>query len=111
MSTQCASARSKRGLAYVEQGQAGAEPTTTSRRGGPRVDDEGRVREGGRKGKCGGGGVGGGGEVKVTTMTLHLPQCEGEQTHLRSLDDRRNIGHGMAVAVAMAIPLSYSYFD
>lgn len=115
MSTQCASARSKHGLAYVEQGQAGAEPTTTSRRGGPRVDDEGRVREGGRKGKCGGGGggrgVGGGGEVKVTTMTLHLPQCEGEQTHLRSLDDRRNIGHGMAVAVAMAIPLSYSYFD
>ena len=55
--------------------------------------------------------MGGGGEVKVTTMTLHLPQCEGEQTHLRSLDDRRNIGHGMAVAVAMAIPLSYSYFD
>jgi len=60
MSTQCASARSKRGLAYVEQVQAGAEPTTTSRRGGPRVDDEGRVREGGRKGKCGGGWEGGG---------------------------------------------------
>jgi len=60
MSIQCASARSKRGLAYVEQGQAGAEPTTTSRRGGPRVDDEGRVREGGRKGKCGKGGEGGG---------------------------------------------------
>jgi len=95
----------------VEQGQAGAEPTTTCRRGGPRVDDEGRVREGGRKGKCGGGGVGGGGEVKVTTMTLHLPQCEGEQTHLRRLDDGRNIGHGMAVAVAVAMAIPLSYFD
>ncbi len=68
----------------------------------------GAVRE---SAEGGGRGVGGGGEVKVTTMTLHLPQCEGEQTHLRSLDDRRNIGHGMAVAVAMAILLSYSYFD